>query len=84
MPEGVASQMAISSYLAVFIVLLLTYPVAVVVINLMLYCNEQRKRWSRRINWAYLILILVMLFMHMQTEVFYGRELLDWIQSPNT
>ncbi|WP_260258330.1 hypothetical protein [Vibrio intestinalis] len=81
MPDGMGTSMAISNYLGVLLVLILSYPVVLVAANMIAYGDVAKQRWSRRVNWVYAVLGAVAFVMHMQTEVFYGRELYEWLES---
>ncbi|MDA0147695.1 hypothetical protein [Vibrio sp. LaRot3] len=81
MPDGMGTPMAISNYLGVLLVLLLSYPVVLVAANMIAFGDVAKKRWSRRVNWFYAALGVIAFVMHMQTEVVYGRELYEWLES---
>lgn len=69
--------MAISSYLGWLIFLMLTYPFALVAIQLTVFDIRIRAVVNRVFNVTALLLALFLLIMHMQTEVIYGKPLLD-------
>ncbi|WP_413111425.1 hypothetical protein [Thaumasiovibrio sp. DFM-14] len=70
------TQMAISSYLGAFLLLLLSYPFLLVFINLFFY-DDVRKKCLLWFNIICFVMAAVLLVMHLQTEVIYGKELLD-------
>lgn len=73
---GQMTEMAISSYLGWLIVLICTYPFLLVGVSMSFY-SSRRVKAQRWLNWTCLVLALFLFYMHMQTEVIYGRELLE-------
>ncbi len=70
-------EMAISIYLGIMLFLLLSYPLLLVVIQLTIYEVNQRERLTKRFNLIFLVVVAILLIMHMQTEVIFGKALLD-------
>ncbi|PSU50135.1 hypothetical protein C9J12_05185 [Photobacterium frigidiphilum] len=70
------TQMAISNYLGGFVLLLLCYPFILISINLFTY-DTVRNKITFWFNLTCALLAIYLLFMHMNIEVVYGKELLD-------
>lgn len=77
------SSMAISNYLGLFILLMFTHPFMLVILNMLIWDKATRARYSSRFNIICAILAACLMIMHMQTEVVYGKELLDRWHSMN-
>ena len=75
--EKVMTEMAISNYLGIFIVLLLSYPFVLVVLNIAIFSKDVRTKYTRWLNILFVVSMLALLYFHMQTEVIFGKELLD-------
>jgi hypothetical protein len=73
---GQMTEMAISSYLGWLLVLVCTYPFLLVGVSMFFY-SSRRAKAQRWLNWTCLLLVLFLFYMHMQTEVIYGKELLE-------
>lgn len=73
---GEMTEMAISSYLGGLLLLMGSYPFLLVGVSMFFYDSERQKalRW---LNGVSFLLAAFLLYMHMQTEVIYGRELLE-------
>ncbi|MBD1557160.1 hypothetical protein HC752_09425 [Vibrio sp. S9_S30] len=69
--------MAISSYLGWFLALLFGYPFVLVGLQFAVYEEQKRQRVTFWFNVAFVVVILVVLTYHMQTEVVYGQSLLE-------
>jgi glucan phosphoethanolaminetransferase (alkaline phosphatase superfamily) len=76
------TEMAISGYLGWFFLLLISYPFALVVINIVYY-EPVRKKATFWFNIICLLLATFLLVMHMNIEIIYGKELLDAWYSAN-
>ncbi|MDD9155610.1 hypothetical protein PVK64_05360 [Aliivibrio sp. S4TY2] len=76
------TEMAISSYLGWLFLLLIIYPFALVVINIVCY-EPSRKKATFGFNIICLLLAAFLLAMHMNIEIIYGKELLDAWYSAN-
>ena len=74
---GYDTPMAISNYLAVLIAIIVIYPFALVAVNIAIYSPVRRKKVTRRFNIICALLAAIVFALHMQTEVIYGKELLD-------
>ena len=70
-------EMAISNYLGLFLILLLSYPFALVVLQITIFEVRKRERVTFWFNLTCLAIALFLMWMHMQTEVIYGKSLLD-------
>ncbi|WP_331426352.1 hypothetical protein [Vibrio sp. M260118] len=70
------TEMVISSYLGWLIVLICAYPFLLVGVSMFFY-SSRRIKAQRWLNWTCLLLVLFLFYMHMQTEIIYGRELLE-------
>lgn len=73
---GAMTEMAISSYLGWLLVLIASYPFILVGISMYFY-DEERKQALRWVNGVSLVLVIFLLYMHMQTEVIFGKDLLE-------
>ncbi|MGR5147360.1 hypothetical protein ACQKP8_12540 [Photobacterium alginatilyticum] len=71
------TEMAISNYLGIFIVVLLSYPFVLVVVNIAIFSKDARAKYTRWLNIVFAVSMLALLYFHMQTEVIFGKELLD-------
>jgi len=74
---GYDTPMAISNYLAVLIAIILIYPFALVAVNIAIYSPVRRKKVTKWFNIISALIATTMLAFHMQTEVIYGKELID-------
>lgn|GEM_PF-1759180 len=74
---GYDTPMAISNYLGVFLVILIIYPFVLVTVNIAVYSPTKRKRVTKWLNIISATVALILMALHMQTEVFYGKELID-------
>ncbi|KJY81562.1 membrane protein [Vibrio galatheae] len=74
---GYDTPMAISGYLGALLVIMLVYPFLLVAINIAIYSPSKRKRATTWFNFASATIALILLVFHMQTEVIFGKELLD-------
>ncbi|MGD8112227.1 hypothetical protein ACQEXU_01705 [Vibrio sp. TRT 21S02] len=74
---GMDTPMAISNYLAGLLAMLFIYPFVLVGISIAIYSEQRRKVVISRVNLICGILTLLLFVFHMQTEVYYGKELLD-------
>ncbi|MCG7498035.1 hypothetical protein MHO82_14285 [Vibrio sp. Of7-15] len=70
-------QMAISNYLGAFIALLVCYPFLLVALNIAIYDVKTRSRYTFWFNITCVLLAIILLTLHMQVEVIFGKELLD-------
>ncbi|MDO6500432.1 hypothetical protein [Photobacterium sanguinicancri] len=70
------TQMAISNYLGGFILLLICYPFILISINIFTY-DTVRAKATFWLNVTCSLLAMLLLFMHMNIEIVYGKELLD-------
>lgn len=77
MPDGQMTEMAISNYLGVLIVLFLAYPFALVTVQMFCYADVVKKKYTKYLNIVVGLAFVFLLIMHLQTEVIYGKELLD-------
>ncbi len=73
---GEMTEMAISSYLGWLLLLMGAYPFLLVGVSMFLY-DIERKHALRWLNGISFLLAAFLLYMHMQTEVIYGQELLE-------
>lgn len=73
---GELTEMAISSYLGWLLLLIVVYPFLLVGVSMYFY-DIQRKKAQRWLSGVSLILAVFLFYMHMQTEIIYGRELLE-------
>lgn len=73
---GEMTEMAISSYLGWLLLLIGAYPFLLVGVSMFFY-DVERKRAQMWLNVLSFLLAVFLLYMHMQTEVIYGKELLD-------
>lgn len=73
---GELTEMAISSYLGWLLVLIAVYPFLLVGVSVYFY-DIQRKKAQRWLNGVSFILAAFLFYMHMQTEIIYGSELLE-------
>ncbi|MGF1909801.1 hypothetical protein L4C38_10195 [Vibrio kasasachensis] len=71
------TEMAISNYLGVLIVLFLAYPFALVAVQMFCYADVVKKKYTKYLNIVVGLAFVFLLIMHLQTEVIYGKELLD-------
>ncbi|WP_070967727.1 hypothetical protein [Vibrio sonorensis] len=71
------TPMAISGYLGVLIALIIFYPFALVGINIAIFAERKRARVTKRFNLICLGIAAVVFVLHMQTEVFFGKEILE-------
>ncbi|USD67768.1 hypothetical protein [Vibrio sp. SCSIO 43136] len=78
------TPMAISNYLAAIIVMILGYPFALVAIQIAIYDKSFRSKFSRWFNLGMLVVLAVLFYLHLQTEVIYGKELLDAWNAANS
>ncbi|WP_394144064.1 hypothetical protein [Vibrio atypicus] len=74
---GFDTPMAISNYLGGLLALIIFYPFILVTLQIAIYSPIKRARITKRFNIVSFVLASVLLVMHMQTEVIYGKELLD-------
>lgn len=74
---GYDTPMAISNYLGVLLALLLVYPFVLVAVNIAIYSPVTRQRVTKWLNLSSAAIALVLLGLHLQTEVYYGQELID-------
>lgn len=74
---GIDTPMAISNYLGGLLAILIFYPFVLVALQMAIYSPTKRARITKRFNLISLALSAFLLIMHMQTEVIYGKELLD-------
>lgn len=74
---GADTAMAISNYLGALLAVLILYPFALVALQIAIFSPSKRKRVTRRFNFVAAIAAVILLVLHMQTEVIYGKELLD-------
>ena len=70
--------MATSIYLGGLLFILLTYPFALVIVQIAAYGEFAKKRYTKWLNISCGSVFLVLLVLHLQTEVIYGKELLEW------
>ncbi|EGR3203858.1 hypothetical protein DC889_24860 [Vibrio parahaemolyticus] len=70
------TEMAISSYLGWLLLLMGAYPFFLVGVSMFFY-DIERKHALRWLNGISFLLAAFLLYMHMQTEVIYGQELLE-------
>ncbi|MDN3682944.1 hypothetical protein QWZ04_21800 [Vibrio tapetis subsp. quintayensis] len=69
--------MAISSFLGWFFLVLFGYPLALVGLQIAIFDKRQRAKVTRWFNVACALVVVFLVVMHMQTEVIFGKELLD-------
>lgn len=69
--------MAISNYLGGLLIALGLYPFVLVGIQFAVFEEKKRRRITNWYNAACFILVAVLFYLHMQTEVIYGKSLLD-------
>tara|TARA_Y100001956_G_scaffold23711_1_gene23477 strand:- start:86 stop:385 length:300 start_codon:yes stop_codon:yes gene_type:complete len=74
---GFDTPMAISNYLGGLLAVLIFYPFVLVALQIAIYSPTKRARITKKFNLICLALAAFLLVMHMQTEVIYGKELLD-------
>ncbi|MEZ8101845.1 hypothetical protein [Vibrio bivalvicida] len=74
---GYDTPMAISNYLGVFLAILITYPFVLVTVNIAVYSPKKRKRVTKWLNIISATVALILMALHMQTEVIYGKELIE-------
>ncbi|WCP65840.1 hypothetical protein LYZ37_08045 [Vibrio tubiashii] len=74
---GYDTPMAISNYLAVLIAIIVIYPFALVAVNIAIYSPVRRKKVTKWFNIICALFAAIVFGLHMQTEVIYGKELLD-------
>ncbi|MGX1925094.1 hypothetical protein ACUALS_07685 [Vibrio sp. NH-7] len=74
---GLDTPMAISNYLGGLLALLIFYPFALVTLQIAIYSPTKRVRITKKFNILCACAAAFLLVMHMQTEVIYGKELLD-------
>lgn len=74
---GYDTPMAISNYLAGLLAILFAYPFVLVTVNIAIYSPTRRKLVNKWLNIISATIAALLLAMHMQTEVIYGKELLD-------
>lgn len=70
-------EMAISNYLGLFLILLLGYPFALVALQIAIFEVKKRERVTFWFNITCLAVAFFLIWMHMKTEVIYGKSLLD-------
>jgi len=80
------TPMAISGYLGWFLVILLGYPFALVALQVAIYDKRFRRKVTIWFNLSCVVLVAGLIVMHMQTEVIFGKELLDawYARNPKT
>ncbi|EGU46414.1 membrane protein [Vibrio ichthyoenteri ATCC 700023] len=81
MPNGQLTEMAMSIYLVWLIALIIAYPFMLVTAQIITYGEYNKKRYTKRINLLCAAAFMILLVLHLQTEVFYGKELLDWLNT---
>ena len=74
--NGEMTEMAISGYLGWLILLMATYPLLLAGISMFFY-HDTRKHAIRWFNVTCFLLVTLLLYAHMQTEIVYGQELLE-------
>lgn len=74
---GLDTPMAISNYLGGLLALLIFYPFALVTLQIAIYSPTKRGRITKKLNILCACAAAFLLVMHMQTEVIYGKELLE-------
>ena len=79
MPNGQLTEMAMSNYLLWLIVLIIGYPFVLVAVQIIAYGEYDKKRYTLRVNILCAAAFAILLFLHLQTEVFYGKDMLDWL-----
>ncbi len=76
------TEMATSSYLTPLLILVACYPVYIIVAHIMIYDEDYRTKQVRIVSVILFCIIGFLLYQHMQTEVEYGKPLLDlWYQN---
>ncbi|MCW8334774.1 hypothetical protein [Vibrio paucivorans] len=82
---GFDTPMAISTYLAILLAMLFSYPFVVVGISIAVFGEQKRTKFTSRFNLIFVVVAMVMLVLHLQTEVYYGKELLDmyYVNNPD-
>ncbi|MBR9873354.1 hypothetical protein L3V31_07460 [Vibrio sp. J1-1] len=73
---GGLTEMAISAYLGWLLVLIVVYPFLLVGVSVYFY-DRQRKKAQLWLSGISFILAVFLFYMHMQTEIIYGEELLE-------
>ncbi|SON51870.1 hypothetical protein [Vibrio tapetis] len=71
------TPMAISSFLGWFFVIVFGYPLALVGLQIAIFDKRQRDKITRWFNIVCAFVVVALIVMHMQTEVIFGKELLD-------
>lgn len=81
MPDGQMTEMATSVYLGGLLFLLLTYPFALVVVQMCCYAEITKKKYTNYLNVVIGLAFIILLILHLRTEVVYGQELLNWLEN---
>jgi len=84
MPDGQMTEMATSAYLGGLIFLLLTYPFALVAVQMFCYADVTKKKYTNYLNLVVGLAFIILLILHLRTEVIYGEELLNWLEKKPT
>lgn len=71
------TEMAMSNYLGFFVLMLISYPFLLIILNIAINDIIMRERYTFWFNVICGVLMLVLLYLHMQTEVVFGKDLLD-------
>ncbi|HAS63836.1 MAG TPA: hypothetical protein DCS35_15530 [Vibrio sp.] len=78
------TEMATSAYLGGLIFLLLTYPFALVAVQMFCYADVTKKKYTNYLNLVVGLAFIILLILHLRTEVIYGEELLNWLEKKPT
>lgn len=81
MPNGQLTEMAMSIYLGWLIILVIAYPFVLVVVQIVAYGEYNKKRYTKRVNVLCAAAFAILLVLHLQTEVIYGKDMLDWLNT---
>ncbi|SMY32202.1 hypothetical protein PMAL9190_00407 [Photobacterium malacitanum] len=78
------TPLAISNYLGLFLLLVLVYPFAMLAINFVIYEQSRRNKIAIWFSVICVLVAILLLVLHMNIEIIYGKELLDaWrLQNP--
>ncbi len=74
-------EMAITGYLGIFIIVLISYPFVLVALQMFVFDIKVRAKVTKWFNIGCGIFALGLIVVHMQTEVIYGKALLEYFES---
>lgn len=76
------APLAISNYLGLLLLLIFIYPFLLVAINFVIYLPSHRNKITIWFSIVCALLGIILLILHMNIEIVYGKELLDaWYKS---